>query len=156
MQTMKSVLQFVLFVLLFRTAGAQDADPVSWQYSVKQINAQTCEVYFTAIIQAGWHIYAQQQPKDAVAAPTAIRFMKNPLVVIKGSPAEIGKKSKQFVEELDITQYYYADRVDFVQTIQLKNKVRTALSATVSYIACTDSRCLPEKTLSFSIKVPGN
>ena len=148
---------FVVFAVLIivHEGKAQEADPVTWRYTVKQTGPKIYQVYFIANVASGWHIYAQEQPKEAVAAPTAIRISKNPLLVIKGGPVELGKKTKQFVEELGITQYYYADKVQFVQTVMTKNNATTSLTGTLSYMACTDTRCLPEKTIPFTVRISG-
>ncbi|OJW59384.1 MAG: hypothetical protein BGO55_08630 [Sphingobacteriales bacterium 50-39] len=130
---------------------AQAQNPVQWKYSVVKVDNATYELHLTATMQEGWHIYAQQQPKEAIAVPTQIAYRANPLVTPVGTAREIGQKETQTVEALDIKQYQYAHTVDFVQKITLKATVKTSFSGTVTFQACTDKQCLPPKVESFDL-----
>jgi len=105
----------------------------------------------TASMDASWHIYAQAQPKEAIAIPTKIKFSLNPLVGTNGKLKEIGKKEKKEIKDTGIVQYEYGDTVDFFQVVSLKANVKTNISGIISYQACTDEMCLPVKTISFSL-----
>ncbi len=156
MTTLKKIFYCLLGTYaIFATqhASAQQQDPSHWTFSTKKISATSFELHFTAVINADWHIYAQQQPKDAVAQPTVIALAKNPLVETVGKPKEIGEKQLQKLEEVGITQYYYTGKVDFVQTIKLKTPVRTNVTGTITYMTCTDEMCLPVKTIPFNVKI---
>ncbi|TSA66050.1 MAG: hypothetical protein D4R41_00075, partial [Sediminibacterium sp.] len=48
---------------------------------------------------------------------------------------------------------YYADQVQFVQTITVKGNIKTNISGSVNYMVCDDSQCLPPTTKSFDIKL---
>lgn len=139
------------FILQSLFVSAQQENPVSFSYSAVKKNANTYEVHIKAAIQNGWHIYAQAQPKEAISSPTKFSFTKNPLLSITGDPKEIGRKETYEDKSAGIVQYHYEKEVEFVQVITVKAKVKTNLSGNVSYQACTDERCLPEKTVSFSI-----
>lgn len=143
---------FMLFTVIKKVDSQKK--PVNWYNNIEQIGTLTYKLDIIATVDKGWHIYAQQQPKEAISVPTKITFNKNPLVIVKGSPKEVGKKEIQDLKEVGIRQYYYADKVDFVQTVQLKVNVKTNLSGTITYQACTDEMCLPAKTIPFSIAIP--
>lgn len=129
------------------------ANPVHWAYSAKKIDQSKYEIHLTATMDAGWHIYAGNQPKEAIAIPTKIKFSLNPLVRIIGKLNEIGKKEKQEVKEAGIVQYAYGGTVDFMQIISVKSNIKTNISGKITYQACTDEMCLSVKTASFSLSL---
>ena len=46
---------------------------------------------------------------------------------------------------------YFPGKVVFVQKVKLKKNVKTVISGTVEYMACTDEECLPPQTVTFSM-----
>lgn len=128
-------------------------DPIHWSWTVEKISDKEYVVKLTATIDAGWHLYSQQQPDDAIALPTEIRFNKNPLLELKDRIKEIGTLQKYRDPVLDIEAWQYAHEVAFVQRIKLKSKAKTAVRGTIEYQACTDEKCLPPKTVSFTISI---
>ena len=105
----------------------------------------------TATIQNGWHLYAQKQPDDAIAQPTTFQFNKSPLLNLEGSVKEIGKLEKFKDKELDVSANQYSKKVDFVQVVKLKGKAKTAVTGKLEFQTCNDEKCLPPKTVPFSI-----
>ncbi len=138
---------FALFIGIFSFAQS----PVSWTFSSKKIDDKTYEVRMVATIQRGWHLYAQKQPADAIAQPTAFNFNNNPLLNLEGKVKEIGKLEKYKDENLDISANQYSNKVDFVQIVKMKGKAKTAVTGQLEYQTCDDKKCLPPKTVNFSI-----
>lgn len=134
-----------------QAAVAQLADPVRWNYSAKKIADKTYEVHVTASIQPNWHLYSQQQPEDAIAIPTSIRFNKNPLVVLNGAIKEVGKMELFKDEKLKLSANQYSGKVDFVQVVKLKAGTKTNITGSVEYQTCDDKKCLPPKTVNFTV-----
>jgi thiol:disulfide interchange protein DsbD len=144
---------FALFTLLFigAAASAQIQSPVSWTFSSKKINETMYEVQMTASIQNGWHLYAQTQPKDAIAIPTIFQFTGNPLVQLNGAVKEVGKLEKFTDKELGVSANQYSKQVVFTQKVKLKGKAKSNIAGNVTYQTCDDKKCLPPKTVSFSV-----
>jgi thiol:disulfide interchange protein DsbD len=140
-----------LFVSLFIASFLFAQSPVSWTYSSKKIAANVYEVYMTANIQPGWHLYSQKQPEDAIAQPTSFNFNKNPLLNLDGSVKEVGKLEKFKDEKLDIAANQFSNKVEFVQVVKVKGKAKTNLTGKLEYQTCDDKKCLPPKTIAFSI-----
>jgi hypothetical protein len=142
-----------LFIAAFLLAStiAFSQNQVTWTFSSKKINDKTYELQMTATMQHGWHLYAQKQPEDAIAQPTSFEFNKNPLVKLEGNVKEIGKLEKFKDEKLDISANQYSNKVVFVQTVKLKGKIKTAVTGKLEYQTCNDEKCLPPKTVPFSI-----
>jgi DsbC/DsbD-like thiol-disulfide interchange protein len=148
---MKNIFLFILATIAVTTVTAQAQNPVSWSFSSKKISDKEYEVQLTATMQNGWHVYSQQQPADAIAIPTSFNFNKNPLVEIDGKVKEVGKLEKFRDPQLDVTAFQYSNKVVFVQKVKLKGKVKTNVTGKLEYQACTDEKCLPPKTVDFSI-----
>lgn len=106
-----------------------------------------------ATIQPGWHLYSQNQPKDAIAIPTAFTFNPNPLLSRDGKVKELGKMEVMNDKELGVSANQYSLTVDFVQKVKLKSAVKTNLTGNVEYQTCDDKKCLPPKTINFSIGI---
>ena len=127
--------------------------PSSWTFTSKKIADKTYEIHLTATMQSGWHLFSQVQPEDAVAIPTGFKINSNPLVTLDGKIKEIGKMEKFHDAKLEISANQYANKVDFVQLVKLKNNVKTSITGSVEYQTCDDKKCLPPKTVTFSIPV---
>lgn len=128
-------------------------EPVQWNYSIKKSADKTCEVHITATIDDNWHLYSQNQPEDAIAIPTRVKFNKNPLLMLIGKVKEIGRMERYTDKTLGITQNQYARKVDFVQVLKLKGNGKTNVTGSVKFQTCTDERCLPPKTINFSLAI---
>lgn len=146
---MKKLLLSFFAALTVHIATAQN--PVNWTYSSKKITEGQYEVILTATIQPGWHLYSQSQPKDAIAQPTSFVFNKNPLLTFDGKVKEVGKMEKYKDEVLDVSANQYSNKVEFVQKVKIKGKAKTNVTGSLEFQTCDDSKCLPPKTVNFSI-----
>ena len=148
---MKKMFLFFAFLFTVAIASAQMQNPVSWAFSSKKISDNVYELQMTATMQNGWHLYAQAQPKDAIAIPTSFQFTSNPLVQLDGSVKEAGKLEKFVDKDLGVSANQYSKQVLFTQKVKLKGKAKSNVSGNVTYQTCDDKKCLPPKTVSFSI-----
>jgi thiol:disulfide interchange protein DsbD len=149
---MKKFVFSMLFVLAAFLINAQ-LNPVSWTFTSKKIADKTYEIHMKATMQSGWHLYSQTQPEDAIAIPTTFTVNNNPLLTLNGKIKEVGKMEKFHDAKLDISANQYANAVDFVQVIKLKSNAKTNLSGSVEYQTCDNSKCLPPKTVNFSVAI---
>jgi Disulphide bond corrector protein DsbC len=149
---MKRLVIFLVVALGTITVKAQ-LNPVSWSFTSKKVAGKTYEVHLTATMQSGWHLYSQVQPEDAIAIPTGFKINNNPLLTLEGKIKEVGKMQKFHDAKLEVSANQYSDKVDFVQVVTLKASVKTNLTGSVEYQTCDDKKCLPPKTVNFSIAV---
>ena len=148
---MKKVLFILLLVLSVAGASAQNLNPVSWSFTSKKVGEKMYEVQLVATIQPGWHLYSQSQPGDAIAQPTAFSFNKNPLLDLDGKVKEIGKLEKFKDAQLGVSANQYSNKVVFVQKVKVKGKAKTNVTGNLEFQTCDDKKCLPPKTMNFSI-----
>ena len=144
-------LSFLFLAFSLVAAAEAQVNPVSWTFSSKKIDDKTYELHMTASIQDGWHLYSQVQPEDAIAIPTGFKINNNPLVQLDGKVKEIGKMEKFHDKKLDLSANQYSKSVNFVQVVKLRGSAKTNVSGSVTYQTCDDERCLPPKTVKFSI-----
>lgn len=131
--------------------------PVNWSFTSKKIDDSKYEIHLTAKIKNGWHVYATKQPPSAIAVPTTIKFGRNPFVELRGPVKEFGDMHKITEPELESESWQFAEEVSFVQVVRLKKKkIKTNLTGTIEFQACTDKHCLPAKTIKFEIPLPQN
>jgi len=138
---------FLGTIILTATIVKAQLNPVIWTFTAKKIADKTYEVHMKATIQSGWHLYSQTQPEDAIINPTTFTVNNNPLLIADGKIKETGTVEKFHDARLNISANQYSNTVDFVQKIKLKAK------ANVEYQTCDDKKCLPPKTVNFSIAI---
>jgi hypothetical protein len=148
----KLLFSLLLFCASFFT-WAQTANPVSWTFTSKKISDNVYEVQMVANIQNGWHLYSQAQPKDAIAIPTSFSFNKNPLVELDGKVKETGKLEKFVDNDLGVSANQYSKLVVFSQRVKLRGKAKTAVTGKVEFQTCDDKKCLPPKTINFTVNI---
>lgn len=145
----KQFLIGVLGVLLSLVSTAQSG-PVKWNFTAKKTADKTYEIHLTAMVDEPWHIYAQNTPKGG-PLPTTIKLSKNPLVIPQGKVKEVGELEMYHDNVFDVDVYAYGQKVDFVQLVKLKTKIKTKISGTVQFMACTKEQCLTPETIPFSL-----
>ena len=141
----------IISMFLFGAMAVSAQSPVTWTFSSKKLTDNTYEIKMTATMEKGWHLYSQEQPEDAVAGPTTFTITSNPLIELVGKIKENGKMQKFHDKELNISANQYSEKVEFVQTIKLKGKVKTSFNGSVEYQTCDDKKCLPPKTVNFKV-----
>jgi hypothetical protein len=146
---MKKLLFVAFGFMISQLATAQN--PVSWTFISKKVSDKVYELRMTATIQPGWHLYSQSQPEDAIAQPTTFNFNNNPLLDFEGKVKELGKLEKYKDEKLDIAANQYSNKVDFIQRVKIKGKAKTNVTGKLEFQTCDDKKCLPPKTVNFSI-----
>lgn len=149
---MRKALFLLAFGLVSQLAFAQ-LNPVTWTFSAKKVGDKTYEVHMKATIQQNWHLYSQTQPGDAIASPTLFTITANPLFKRDGKIKEVGKMEVMHDAKLGVSANQFSGSVDFVQVIKLKANVKTNFAGTVEFQTCDDKRCLPPKTVNFSVPI---
>ena len=148
---MKRLLLILSVFFTVAVASAQNINPVSWTFTSKKLGDKEYEIQMLATIQQGWHLYSQSQPADAIAQPTSFQFNKNPLLDMSGKVKEIGKMEKFKDKTLDVSANQYSNKVLFVQKVKIKGKAKTNVTGKLEFQTCNDEKCLPPKSVNFSI-----
>ena len=142
----------LLTLVAFLTGSAvfAQSDVVQWKFESKKLTEKKYEVKLIAMVKNPWHIYSTTTP-DGGPLPTKISFTKNPLTALDGNVKEVGKLETHFEDVFDVDTKYFNNKVEFVQVVNVKGNAKTNLSGKLEYQTCDDQKCLPPKTVNFSI-----
>lgn len=146
-------ISILAIAILFSTHGWSQLNPIVWSFSAVKTGDKNFEVHMKATIQPGWHLYSQKQPDDAIAIPTSFTISPNPLFSLDDKIKEVGSMEKMKDKELGVSANQYSKTVDFVQKVKLKANVKTSFNGSVEFQTCDDKKCLPPKTVNFSIAI---
>ena len=149
---MNKFLAIIAAVISASGLHAQVQDPVKWNYSAAKKSDKEYTVTISATLSPAWHIYSIHTPANG-PVPTSISFSKNPLVLMDGHVKENGKLKTEHDEIFGVDVKYFADKVEFVQSVKLKSAVKTNVSGNIKYMVCNDKLCLPPKTIPFNIQL---
>ncbi len=149
---MKKIIITLISIFTIGALHAQVQDPVKWKYSAAKKSDKEYTVVIDAVLPSAWHIYSISTPSDG-PVPTDINFKKNPLITLDGTVKENGKLVTDHDAVFGVDVKYYADKVEFTQTVKLKSAVKTNVSGTIKYMVCNDKLCLPPKTIPFNIQL---
>ncbi|MFT4204964.1 MAG: protein-disulfide reductase DsbD family protein [Chitinophagaceae bacterium] len=125
---------------------------VTWKFSATKTTGNNYQLLAVAAVPTGWHIYSSTTPEGG-PVPTTFTFGKNPLVQLKGKVQEKGVLKTIHHKNFDVDVKYYADKVVFVQDVQVKSKAKTTVNGSVNYMICNDQQCLPPVTEKFAVEL---
>ncbi|MDQ6813473.1 MAG: hypothetical protein M3040_07055 [Bacteroidota bacterium] len=148
---MRSTISYIIFTLFAINSFSQVKDPVKWSATSRK-KAGAYEVVLTAIMPKPWHIYSQKTGEGGPVA-TTFKFTKNPLLTFDGGVKEVGALKENYDKLFETKVKYFADKVDFVQTVKVKGNVKTNVNVTVEYMTCDDSQCLPPTKKTFNVSL---
>lgn len=150
---------FAIAALVLGMAASASAqgifDPlkiVKWTAEAKPAGKGEFDIVFTASVEKGWNIYAQDVAKNG-PIPTTITFDKKGGVTKSGTAKEACDHKKVAKDEnfdMILTKYY--DKVTFTQRV--KTTAATA-KGTVEFMTCNPERCLPPAEFEFNVALKG-
>jgi len=146
---MKKIIILFCAVFFAMNVNAQKSNPVKWSFTAVKKSDKQYDIVATATIDAPWHIYSQFVSGGPI--PTHFTFSKNPLIQLAGKTKEKGKLQKMYDKNFKTELSFFSDKVDFIQTVNLKVASKTNLVGMVEYSICNDDRCLPPAKVSFEV-----
>ena len=146
---MKKLLVLFCSIVFAMNVHAQKPNPVKWTFTAIKKSDKQYEVVASATIDAPWHMYSQFVSGGPI--PTSFTFSKNPLIQLAGKTKEKGKLQKMYDKNFKTELSFFSDKVDFIQTVNLKVASKTNLVGMVEYSICNDDRCLPPAKVSFEV-----
>ncbi|WP_462221902.1 protein-disulfide reductase DsbD domain-containing protein [Ferruginibacter sp.] len=146
---MKKIFFAIVLVMFIGVADAQGTK-ITWTYSAKKLAGNKYELHMIATPPVGWHIYSQNTP-DGGPVPTTFKFNTNALVGRSGKVKETGKLVNYFDNNFKVNVKYFQGKVDFVQIVTVKAKIKTNVSGEIESMICNDRTCMPPTTEKFNI-----
>jgi len=147
---MKHLYLIALSVLFAFSAKSQILAPVKWSYGSKKTSKTTAIIFIKATMDNGWHIYSQHTPKDG-PIKTTIKFVPSKTYTLNGKTIE-PKPIIKFEKTFGMNVSYFEKTVIFQQKVNINTSDPT-IKGTIAFMACDDTRCLPENTINFSIPI---
>lgn len=138
----------VLFFSLLATANAQQpviADPTTWSYEAKKLNADEYELTFKLKLEEGWHIWSLTPGGDGYEI---VPSFKVNMATPKGKVTESGHAETVLMEGMDNKVTYLSGAIEYKQVVKTKGD---KLTGEHEYQVCNDKMCLPPKTLKFEV-----
>ncbi len=148
---LKCLLIVALVFSLF-SARAQIVNPISWKFSVKQVNDSEYALVSDAAILKGWHMYSQE-PVTNGPEPTVLTFTPSPDYVVDGKTQE-GPPIVHFEKVFSTDVKYFEGTAEFTQIIKVRNAKGFIVKGNVYAMACNESTCAPPKQYDFTFSVP--
>ncbi|MDD4514961.1 cytochrome c biogenesis protein CcdA [Massilibacteroides sp.] len=146
---MKKIYSILLFLVLVITAHAQILTPVKWDIKLEQTGKPEKEIVFTAVLDAGWHLYDMDLPEGGPVS-TSFTFEKIKGVELVGKPIASVAPTTVYDELFSMNLRWYADKVSFKQKIKVTDPAKFNLVGEVEFMACNDETCLPPDRVEFN------
>ena len=147
---MKKLLS-LLFIFTTISVSAQIYDPVSWEFSQKQISETEVELQFKAEIEEHWHMYSQFVEDEMIA--TKFTFFYNGDTIVS-KPKE-GKSIEEYEPLWEMTLRYFEHEAIFKQRITVNSGKNIQLGGYVDFMVCDATQCLPPDYEEFSFTIIG-
>jgi len=142
----------LFWLLLIPLFGmSQVHQPVKWEAAIISAAGDTALVQIKAHIETGWHIYSQKQ--NIKNGPVATSFSFTPATDYKlsGETQEDKPESKPEPAYDHMEVSYFKGTPVFTQKIIRNTGNRFAITAEITYMACSDEMCLPPETAELAI-----
>lgn len=130
--------------------GAQT--PIQWDFDIKQVNEQEVMLFFSAVIEPGWKLYAPGA--EEIPGAARIEIDPSPEYKIIGEVEEVIPPVRSFDPLYGAEVSWYEGVARFARKIKLRAPVAT-VTGSVTYTSCNDMMCQPPRTETFALKVTG-
>ncbi len=147
---MKKYLILVFLCVMGLSSFAQMLTPVHFSSRLKKLENNQAEIIFSAVIDAGWHVYSTGLAADGpISASFNVEKMDGAEKV--GKLQVVGKEIKQFDNLFETEVRYFEHNVAFIQKIRF-TKPAYDITCYLEYGACNDQTCLPPTEVPFAEK----
>ena len=146
---MKKYIFVMTCLCIFFFGHAQIYKPVKWDIQLIDSETAEKEVRFTAIIDAGWHVYDMNLPSGGPVS-TSITFETKQGFELIGEPESSIEPVKVQDELFNMELRWYDGSFVFTQQILITEPTKFRMSGEVEFMTCNDEMCLPPERVAFS------
>ncbi|HEY9115009.1 MAG TPA: protein-disulfide reductase DsbD domain-containing protein [Bacteroidales bacterium] len=117
-------------------------EPVKWEIRQEKQPDKTIDIYFTAKIDEGFHLYSLTIPENG-PLPTVFSFEKSPGFEPVGPPIELSKPIEEYDKVFDMKIKFFEKEAVFKQKIKItsEDEVIPAIGE-IAYMVCNDVGCI--------------
>ncbi len=137
-----------LCLLLFAVMlHAQIQEPVKFKTEFKTLGGNEAEIFFTATIDNGWHVYSTNLGDGGPISAT-FNIDKIAGAKLDGQLKPLGKEIASYDKLFEMKVRYFVHTAQFVQKVKLTGGAYQ-LDGYLEYGACNDENCLPPTQVPF-------
>jgi len=116
--------------------------PVKWDITTKKTGDRTFDIFFTAHIDKGYHLYSLDVPEDG-PLPTEFSFEKADGYELAGKIKEVTPFKEEYDDVFEMNIKYFVDEATFKQAIRLtSDKEVIPVTGEIAYMVCNDVGCV--------------
>jgi len=142
----------LFFTSLFFTSFGQVVNPVKWTFDQKKISDTEYELYFTASIEKGWHLYSTSIGEGG-PIPTSFHFDSAQVNLLIGAMVADQSPVKVFDKSFNMDLEYFNGSVTFTQKVKSTSDKPVEIKGFVEYMSCNDETCTPPTEADFSFQM---
>ena len=122
--------------------GQKILQPVKWDITAKNKGDKTIDIFFTAHIDKGYHLYSLDVPEDG-PLPTEFSFEKPDGYELVGKVTEVTPFIEEYDDVFEMNIKYFVDEATFRQTIKLtSDKDEIPVIGEIAYMVCNETGCV--------------
>jgi len=141
---------FLSMMMLPFVGKAQMKNPVSWQFSVKKLEGDNYRFEAKAVMESGFHIWAQDPGGDGSLIPTSFTAEELQSGWV-GEWKEAKNPKVQNLEFIDGAVRWHDKEIVFYR--DFKGKRGDKVKGAVQYQSCNDKMCYPPAIENFIVAV---
>ncbi|MEE4260470.1 MAG: cytochrome c biogenesis protein CcdA [Bacteroidales bacterium] len=117
-------------------------EPVEWQIKTEKTGNRTVDIFFTATIDDGYHLYSVDVPEDG-PLPTEFIFENQDGFELLGQAVEITTPIEEFDDVFELDIKFFERTATFKQTIRFtSDKDQIPVIGEIAYMVCNDVGCV--------------
>ncbi len=117
-------------------------EPVKWNFMAKKTGHKKYDLYFTANIDKGYHLYSLTIPEGG-PLPTEFTFEKSSKFKTVGKPVEVTKPTIKYDDVFEMKIGFFNDKAVFKQTIKLTSDDNDIpVVGEIAYMTCNETGCV--------------
>ena len=141
----------LIFSLISISVFSQIYNPVTWDFSQKEISDSEIQLQFKATIEKGWHLYSQNISDDG-PVPTTFTFIIDKDTSVEKLNEPVSKE--EFDPNFEMVLKYFSDQVVFTRNVKYEEGEKINISGYVDFMVCDEAQCLPPDYAEFSFNIP--
>ncbi|RLD74118.1 MAG: disulfide bond formation protein DsbD [Bacteroidetes bacterium] len=116
--------------------------PVTWEITTKYLENRTFDLFFTATIDEGYHLYSLNVPEDG-PLPTEFIFENPEGFELVGGAVEVTTPFEEYDDVFEMNIKYFEHEATFRQTIKLvSDDEELPVVGEIAYMVCNDVGCV--------------
>ena len=116
--------------------------PVKWKISTEKKEDHVFDIFFTATIDDGYHLYSLDVPEDG-PLPTVFTFEEPKGYELVGGVVEVTKPFEEYDDVFEMNIKYFEHEATFKQAIKLtSDEEEIPVTGEIAYMVCNDVGCV--------------